>query len=689
MKSKREVLKQYKRDRGSALRNLRQQYKNTRECNEFYAGDFVSYCKRLQFPDGQTAMVQINKVQPFINAVAGFMAQNRRDSDFLARIQDEPSQKAHSQYANALKDYVRENANADQEETQQDVELLIGGYGAVDTALSWDTGYATREPNGEIVMSVLDSEKVWWDASARKTNLLDAKFVGYDKEFDLEDAMELMDADEDAFEDAKGEDGDSFEFNPRGGDYSAIREIPGLLDWTDEEKKSVNVSFYQWYDIEPFYRAHNPLFDIQDAMILAITKARMDAIAAEQTDTNFRFKSEDEILVCDGETKKKLEALFEDRIEFFESKRKTFYGAVISGNTVFRVFPLQSQQGFTIKFKTGYFDKKKKIWFGMVNSMKDPVLYYNKALTELIYIIGANSKGGWMYETGAVENVREFEAKVNKTNTSVEVAKNALVDGRVKEKKSPFIPTGYENVIGLADAAMTEVTGIDRAFFGFIQGDESGVLYKRMIRQATTILARFFDAVMLYKKEHSRMLLDLMRELVENNEGAMFHAITGGGKVEYLEMSATHLAAEFSVTIQDAPQSADEKEEKGRTLFGLGDKLQATGDAAAKQVYAVGVKYLDLDMEDEQKVVEALTGQGVNPEVEALKQQVQALTSKDAEVQRKFIESGVALNSAKVDETMAKVHKLAADTVKTMEDAEQTSMETSLAKTSQTVSVSI
>jgi len=131
---KSEVLTKIKKHRNLAKRGLSAQYDNTLKAIEFYNGDTMSYEDRIQFMDAggqkRRATVQFNKVQPNVDSVAGFMAQNRRQAKALARLSKNQKQQLYSKNMNALYDYHRENQNADQIETDQDLDMLINGYGA-------------------------------------------------------------------------------------------------------------------------------------------------------------------------------------------------------------------------------------------------------------------------------------------------------------------------------------------------------------------------------------------------------------------------------------------------------------------------------------------------------------------------------------------------------------------------------
>ncbi|PIY59894.1 hypothetical protein COY95_04640, partial [Candidatus Woesearchaeota archaeon CG_4_10_14_0_8_um_filter_47_5] len=170
-------------------------------------------------------------------------------------------------------------------------------------------------------------------------------------------------------------------------------------------------------------------------------------------------------------------------------KKKIFYSAVVSGEKVFVNTLSESQQGFPIKFKTGKRYKNQGIWAGMVNSMMEPTIYYNKALTELMFVIAANSKGGAMIEEDAVDDIQEFEEGYARTDAVVVLRSGALQNGKVQSKKQAFQPTGYEQIIGFSDATISEVVGIDRTFLGSSENRmEPASLQRQRIRQSLRFL---------------------------------------------------------------------------------------------------------------------------------------------------------------------------------------------------------
>lgn len=674
MKSDFDIAKQWRKHHKATKDGLARQYKNTEECQAFYAGDLMDFWIGAQSSDQfgvkKRAMVQINKVKPYVNSVKGFMAQNRRKVKYSARMDSNRIQELYSQYCNGLSEYIRRTSYADQRETQQDGDLLVGGYGAVETAMTYTNGQSTTDPNGTVIKGRINPLDVGWDPFATDTNILDARWVFSEKTYALEDALDLFqDARDDDFESATDDnlqDGDgNYKFYARGGRYNKIKET--ALDWSDEKSEKVKVFFYQWHQYETFYRCENPAHLMQDPRLAQIMMMKLEMIAQEITQDQsdmFSFDPKSEILNFDEEIKKKLIKIFGKAIEIYEYRRKAYYSAVISKDHVFTKFRNPCQQGFTIKFKTGDYDAKNKIWTGMVNSMKEPTLYYNKALTELMYIIGSNSKGGVYIEEDAVDDVQKFEQQYSKTDAVIVVAPNAISGKKIQPKKEPFAPTGYENIVQYMSTDIQDVTGIDKAFLGSSENkQETGVLYKRRIRQVVSSLACYFDSITLYQLEDARLLLDFMRVYAENNDGALFSINGVDGREQFLQISSNKLAAEYDVNIDEAPQSAEEKQEYASVLASIGDKLIQADPATAKAIYAIGIKYLPLDYEDQQKLVQLLmppAGQ-IDPQmVKKLQEQVQQLMSQASQAQLGELQSKANANNARAQLDGARIKEVGA-----------------------------
>ena len=674
------LLDRFEKDKKFADKGLAPQRKNTKKCQAFYAGDFMDYIDSIQFKDQngkpRRMMTQITKVQVYVDAVAGHFAQNRRKPKYSAMMEDSDVQEAYSKYANALSEFVRDNANADQAETEADDDMLINGYGAIETAMSYGEGYATDEPNGEIMMGALDPDSVWWDPAACAKNLLDARFCGVTKQYDAEEAEDLFNAEDEDFETAMSfEGGEGYKYDPTlGGNYDRIK-----YDYFDEKAGRVNVHFYHWYEIEKYYRAENPLHTMNDPYIITQFATEIDVIAEEHG-----FDGRAEQLEIPAKAKSAVKELFDTAIELFEFKKKVYYSAIISGERVFTKTLAESQQGFKIKFKTGRRDKKNKMWVGMVNSMMEPTLYYNKALTELMFTIASNSKGGVIVEEDAVEDITTFEADYAKTDGVVVVNSGAIANGKIKDKKTPFQPTGYEQIIGFSDANISGSVGIDDTFLGYAKNTmEAASLQRQRVQQTLTVFAKYVDSISLYAREQARLMLDYLRIYAQNNRGALFNILGENGALEFARISDDIMMNEYAVEISDAPMSVDEKADKGKTLADMALTLISVGDPSGKFILAKALRYMNIEGQDAREIAELLAPEeeSIDPAyVKQLEDMIQQITGEEASARVELTKSQSAALQSKARLDAAKIAETAAKTEKTTLDTEQTDIENTLLK---------
>jgi hypothetical protein len=672
-----DLVKQFAKHKKDAMSALSLQYKNNLENQSFYAGNMMTYTDTIMGRGNSRTMVSFSLVQPYVESVTGFMMQNRRKAEYNARVRDNQQQQAYTKYANGLAEYERSRCNADQIETQQDRDMLICGYGVVDTDISYGTGYASTDPNGDIVMSRIEPGEAFWDAEARAPNLLDATYCGYLRQYDLDMAEKLYDKKSKDFEHSPVDQGEYKEWYPQGGVFNKIG-----YDFAGGRQDLVNVHYYQWYDIEDFWRIKNPFAKIKSPVakeyILSLFEFMIKKRTEEQDDPSdvddlFRFDPKAEYLVMDDTIKSDVQELldrfnipYEDN-DFVENKKRVYYTAILSGEKVFKKFKSPCQRGFSMKFKTAYWDQVNKVWYGMVTSLRDPVMYYNKALTQLMYTIASNSKGGVIAEKDAINDVSTFEKQWARTNGITLVENGAVSGGKIMPKAQPLVNSGLGDIIQISVAAIPQVTGIDKGFLGNSDNKlESAALQRQRLRQVTSVLGTPFDAVSLYQKEHAILFLSYLRILAENSEGRMIRIVGRDGTVAFEQLHPDGFVDEYDITISEAPTTAQYKEEVGNTLM----QLVTIAAQQGANILDIAVDYIGLDESDAQILRQRLAPQPPDPQAVAMHQQMEQLhlEGAKAKLQKELAEgqlkqADVAERNAQTALTIQDVHQRAIENV--------------------------
>ena len=162
----RKLLKQFNKHRSISEGALADQHAAAREDHGVFAADECYYSASVM-DKGRRRSVIFNKVKPYVDAVAGFMIQLRRKPDYQAVDIDNEKQSDLSEYINGISSYIRENGNFDQIESQQDKEMLITGYGVIDTNIVY-----MENPDGEVKEELVQYNDVFWDPQAKEKNVL-------------------------------------------------------------------------------------------------------------------------------------------------------------------------------------------------------------------------------------------------------------------------------------------------------------------------------------------------------------------------------------------------------------------------------------------------------------------------------------------------------------------------------------
>jgi hypothetical protein len=702
---KRKVAILCRKQREASKSGLSIQYQNTNSCYSFYNGDMMTYRDQIQFNDTagrkRKATVIFNRIQQNIDAVVGFAAQNRREAKYIARLNETEDQTIYSRNMNALYSFLRDNMNADQVETDMFADMIICGYGAVETDLSYIIGNATTSPGGEIIKVRKEPDKIGWDPSARAKNLLDAGWVYYYDDYKLSDALDLFQgstADDFQKVDSEEDNEPDYTYNPYGGLYDRIR-MSDVVEWSSKDEDLVRVYNHQWFEYETFYRAENPVYSAESPEIALFYSSVLQRIASEIEPEKidgivlrdmFDFDPDAETLTFNEKIKAKIVEEFGELIKPVGFKRKCYYTAVVSGTHVFTCFKSVSQQGFSLKFMTGIYNQQFKHWQGMINPMMEPQKYYNKALTELMFTIAANSKGGVMVEEGAVEDLADFSSKWAKTDAVIKVRDGALQAGRIQEKTRGALPTGLDAIINLSDAAIS-ANGVDPAFLGNPGDvDQSGILYKRRIRQVISKMARYFDPITLYQKEDARMMADLIRVWVENNSGEWIRITGAEGADRFERISEDLIAAEYDVSIQEAPQTPEDQYETSTMLGMYADKIMLTNPTAAMKFYAESLSFMPgLDGDVRNRLVKSLNETQEDPRIAQLQAELQALQSEITQVNLQKVQSDTQINLAKIQQIQTDMANKQADTVRILEEAATKGLENDIMREGNYQSASI
>lgn len=573
--------------------------KNAKEEYAFVAGDQWSQEDKAAVTETMCQPITFNRAGPMIDAVTGAEVLNRQAVAFHPR---EIGDAKVSEMMTGAADYVRDNCDAEDHESDAFADLVTCGMAWTETFVDYEDS-----PEGDIKIPRLDPLEMGWDPASKERNIADSRFRfrvrSFDKDtFKAKYGQELFDRVLAAQDDSTG---DEIETNTDVA-HDEYRNAEGT---TGGARNRITVTQMQWYDLEDGFAVENP----QTGSVEAIEPAKYQALV--------------QMSLAQGAMPPSAA----------KHKRKVFYQALYSGDVLIEKKPLACS-AFTLKCMTGKRDRNKNTWYGLVRAMRDPQMWANKWLSQLLHIINSNAKGGLVFETGAFVNQAKAEQEWAKPNSMVELQPGAIAGQRILPKQPANIPTGLKDLMGFAVESLPQVTGINLEMLGLVQREQAGVLEQQRKRSGYAILAVFFDALRKYRKEQGRVLMDYIQRYI--SDGRLVR-IKGQGGQEYVPLLRQPGAAKYDVVVDEAPMSANQKDMVWSMLMQMMPMLK---DAPIPMdVWAKILEYSPLPSSLTSEISQALTAP---PQPDPMQQL--ELADKEAEVEQK--KSTAALNYAKAGE---------------------------------------
>ncbi len=536
----------YERLKGWFLEDRRAQsdwYRDAEADFAFHAGHGQwDEADRQRLKGQNRPCVTFNRIAPAVAAVIGMEVANRQEVRFIPRttsdrtipavdpVTGQPTRapvpgaddQGPAELYTGAAIYLRDQCNAEDEESDAFQDAAICGMGWTETRVDYD-----EDPAGRIVIDRIDPLEMAWDARAVKRNLVDARRMHRAREIDIEAARQMFPGFDDDELDAGWARLGSLEAPPH--DREAARNYGGAPAAGDARRGTVTVVECEWSEVRVSYRVADPssgeVSEVADA----------ESLAALQE----RAKSAGMTLVVQQQKKRMLRHAF-------------------LGGTLLESGAAQAQASFKFKAITGYRDRNRRQWVGLVRAMRDPQRWANALFSSVLNSIQTSGKG-IMAERGAFDNDQQAETDWANAGRIVWLKTGALsgVGPRVTPKPPALMPTGVEALMQFALQSLRDVSGVNVEMLGLAdRGQAASLEYQR--RQAgTTILAPFFDGLRRYRKDQGRLLLHLIRDYL--SDGRLVR-IAGPDFERYVPLIRRDDVLEYDIIVDDAPASPNQKE---------------------------------------------------------------------------------------------------------------------------------
>jgi hypothetical protein len=505
-----ELIKQISKDIRDSENHLRGWLDEAKSCYDYFAGNQWDEKDIATLAKDNRPVVVFNRIARTINAVSGLELQNRQEVNFSARQVDDNGA---SQVLSAAAKWARDNCDAEDEESEAFQDNLICGMGWTETRVEYDTNL-----NGAIAVDRIDPLMMRYDQNARKRNLDDRRWNALLKDMTREEFKEFWPDFDPQFATSYTENQDSIHDSTLAFQYNNDQSDPL------RSQKSVRVIQYQYWCREKVYRV-----------------VQKDGSIEEFTEENFN---------------KNKDFIESEKLTYTDQPKKIFKQVFINGKQILEQGKCPVD-GFTFRCNTGLRNRNKNNWFGLVSLMKDPQQWANKWLSQIMFIINSNAKGGVMFESGSFRNIRQAEEQWSSPSGMIELNPGTLAQGKIQQREAPRYPDGIDKLLQIAMQNINDIPGVNLELLGVANREQAGYLEAQRKEAGVTILATFFDSLRRYRKEQGRILAKFIKQYI--SDGRLIK-IMGKDGAKFVPIYEKQFDFEYDIIVDDSPTSPNMKD---------------------------------------------------------------------------------------------------------------------------------
>lgn len=511
-----------------------------KECYDFFAGRQWTTDELAALEEQLRPAIAFNRIAPMVSAVKGHQINNRQEVRYLPR---EMGDVQVSELLTGAAQWVDDECDAEDELSEVFEDLIITGMGWSETKLTYDEEIDGKIQSAERIAPL----EMYWDKSAKRRNLADAKYVMRGRWVARKEAEtkwpELKNIEVGVDEGLYDNPQDDLE--PHDASRAHFYE-DDARQWYNRHRDEVFIVQVQWWEHKPLYRVGDPA----TGRLIELTDAKFN-----------RLK----------------DRLDESNVPYVRQLKKHFYQAFVCGPKILEKGDCPCPDAFTLRCVTGKRDANKNFWFGLVRGMVDPQRWSNKFFCDIQDMIVSNRQGGAFVEEDALVDPRQAEEQWNDPNPLILVTPGAIGQNKIQERSPIPYPQGMDRMMEWAIQALPAVTGINLEMMGFANRDQPNVLEIQRKRSALTVLADIFDSMRRFQKERGRVVLYFIQNYI--NDGRLIRITGQSGKDQYVPLALDPEATKYDIIVDEAASSPNQKEETFAILMQLAPLLAQAGIA--------------------------------------------------------------------------------------------------------------
>ena len=551
------------------------------------ARDSFAFVAGHQWLDEDVAVLQeqkrptitFNYSEKMIDAVVGAEVSNRQEITYRPR---EVTDAAASELINNAAKWVRDECNAEDEETDAFRDALICGLGWTHTRMTYD-----EDLDGRIAIDRIDPLEMSYDPASTKPGLSDRRYHFKDWWVDKREAMREW---PNAYEFASEDENTAKGVITHGNRYSDDQHSD-----PDIHKDQVQIRFYECWERRTVYRIASGQ-DFTELTPSEFNKVKADLDAAGT--------------------------------QYVKQQRKVYYQAYFAGETLLEGAESPCQKGFLINCITAKRDRNSNTWYGLTRVMMDPQRWANKWLSQVLHIINSNAKGGLLAETGAFVDPKKAQDEWAMPESITLLNEGGI--NKIKEKGMAQFPSGLDRLMEFALNSLPMVTGINLEALGLANREQAGVLEQQRKQAAYGLLSPLFDSLRRYRKNHGRVLLSMIHDFI--SDGRMIR-IGGPESEQFLPLIRTPGMQTYDVFVDSSPNAPDVKDKTWSTLMAILPAMMKAGLPIPPNLLDYTPLPVALSTKWKQYIAEQEQNKGPSPEqLQQMQQQMQKATQENEQL---------------------------------------------------------